>query len=256
MTVRQDAPEEMRAVALQIAKEVGFRPIQMREIMCGVLRKLPDKNNWSEYPNIDHEVRDLFMECPWYSVYDVLEALANVLRAGDKISTSARGTEELADQFETEVNRYFRQSGVGWQFVDGRIEVRGAEEFEDALRGAVQVLDATGLRTARRELHEALADLSRRPTADITGAIQHAIAALECVAREATGDPKSTLGDILKKNPGLIPRPLDTAVEKAWGYASERARHLREGDIPDFSDAEFVVGLSGLCCRYLAQKLE
>jgi hypothetical protein len=37
---------------------------------------------------------------------------------------------------------------------------------------------------------------------------------LECVACDAAGDKKATLGDILKKYPGLLPRPLDKAIEQ------------------------------------------
>ena len=42
------------------------------------------------------------------------------------------------------------------------------------------------------EIHEALKDISRRPTPDRTGAIQHSIAAMECTAREVAGEPNLT----------------------------------------------------------------
>jgi hypothetical protein len=94
-------------------------------------------------------------------------------------------------------------------------------------------LAKAGRTTARDEIHDALTDLSRRPNPDLTGAIQHGMAALECVARDACGDPKATLGDILKRHPDLIPKPLDTAIDKAWGFASEMGRHIREGREPE-----------------------
>jgi len=47
----------------------------------------------------------------------------------------------------------------------------------------VTVLETAKLETAKTEIREALNDLSRRPTPDITGAIQHSLACLECVAR-------------------------------------------------------------------------
>lgn len=65
---------------------------------------------------------------------------------------------------------------------------------------------------------------------------------------------EATLGEVIKRNPGLLPKPLDQAVEKAWGYASETGRHLREGDSPAYDEAELIVGLSGAVCRYLARK--
>lgn len=46
-------------------------------------------------------------------------------------------------------------------------------------------------------VREALQDLSRRPAAEVTGAIQHATAALECVAG-AKAMSKDTLSDVVR----------------------------------------------------------
>jgi len=137
--------------------------------------------------------------------------------------------------------------------VGGIIETRGSESFESAVNNAVEALEASKRTTAKSEIHEALRDLSRRPEADLTGAVQHAMAALECVARDVSND-KATLGDILKRYPDLLPKPLDDSVSKAWGYASEMARHLREGRIPTREEAELIVGLSAVVATYLAKK--
>ena len=80
------------------------------------------------------------------------------------------------------------------------------------------------------------------------------MAALECVARDVAGDPKSTLGEILRKFPDLLPKPLDDSVSKAWGYASEMARHVREGRTPTRAEAELIVGLAATMSTYLVQK--
>lgn len=61
--------------------------------------------------------------------------------------------------------------------------------------------------------------------------------------REVTGDTKSTLGDLMKKFPKVIPCPLDQAVTKIWGLTSEQGRHLREGQAPEYLEAELVVRL-------------
>jgi len=81
--------------------------------------------------------------------------------------------------------------------------------LEEAVRGASAALEASARATARQEIHEALHDLSRRPEPDRTGAVQHAMAALECVMRDVTGDASATLGDCLRRNPGILPPPLD-----------------------------------------------
>ena len=77
---------------------------------------------------------------------------------------------------------------------------------------------------------------------------------LECVARDVTGDEKATLGEILKRNPNLLPKPLDTAVSQVWGYASTEARHVQEGREPEREEAELIVGLSAAVSTYLTRK--
>jgi hypothetical protein len=115
-------------------------------------------------------------------------------------------------------------------------------------------LKETGRTTAASEVHEALRDISRRPNPDRTGAIQHAIAALECTARSVTGDPNATLGSLVSKL--NLPKPLDVAVEKLWGFASDRARHLREGKSVSDDEAELVVSVACAVCAFLAKRPE
>jgi hypothetical protein len=59
---------------------------------------------------------------------------------------------------------------------------------------ATDTLLQSGRNTAENELREVFRDLARRRTPDLTGAVQHAGAALECVARDVTGDPKAGSG--------------------------------------------------------------
>ena len=240
ITIRNDSPDELRYGIADIAYSSGFSPGPLRRIVCRVLIKRPDPENWSEFPNIDNEIRELLDSCEWYQVYDVIEAICQV----------GRGSEKFAD----EMNSYFKAEGIGWQIIDGKIEVRGEEGFESAIKEAGLAVMKSGLETASNELHEAILDLSRRPTADITGAVQHGMAALECVAREICGDKKATLGDILKKHKDIIPKPLDVAIEKAWGYASNKGRHLQEGQTPSFEEAELIVGMCASASTYLLKK--
>lgn len=246
ITVRTEAPYELRGVIIQLAYECGFRPMTLRALVCRILRKRQNDSNWSEYPNIDGEVRALVDDCEWYRVYDVLEAISS------KMMEEPYSYEY--ENFETEINDYFVENGIGWKLVEGKIEIRGAEVFEQSLRQAESVLQTTGFTTARNELHEALHDLSRRPSPDVTGAIQHSMAALECVARVACGDEKATLGEIIKRYRDVIPKPLDEAITRIWGFASENARHISEGREPSFEEAELVVSIVAGVSNYLAKK--
>jgi hypothetical protein len=80
------------------------------------------------------------------------------------------------------------------------------------------------------------------------------MAALECVMRGVTSDGNLTLGSLLKEYPGRIPKPLDTAIEKLWGFASNYGRHIKEGKEPDFEEAQLVVGMCAAAATYLVGK--
>lgn len=240
ISVRYEAPDELRDAVVSIAYRCGLKPTELRQVLCAMLYRSPDPTNWSEFPNVDSEVRELIHACEWFEVYDLVELLA------DRCERS--GTD-----FVDEMNRMFRIKGVGWQLVGSRLEVRGSEAFELAVNEGQAELVRRGNGTAANELHEAILDLSRRPQPEVSGAIQHAMAALECVARDVCGS-KDTLGDLLRRHPDLFPRPVDQIVEKAWGYTSNYGRHLTEGNPPAFDEAELVVGLSGVLARYLARR--
>lgn len=245
IAVREDAPEDLRGFLIQLAYEYGVGPKKLRGLVCKLFRKAPDKNNWSEYPNIDCEVRELIDNCKWYKVYDLIERLVYYLGYEDYNGN--------VDDFVSEINDFFIENGIGWKLENEKIEVRGPESFEEIVTAARTTETGAGLVTASNELHEAIKDLSRRPHPDTTGAIQHAMASLECVAREVTGDRKANLGDIMKRHKGIIPEPLDQSVIKAWGYASENGRHIREGRTPSFSEAELIVGICASVGNYLSK---
>ncbi|MBS1652421.1 MAG: hypothetical protein JSU07_10460 [Bacteroidetes bacterium] len=243
ITVREDAPEGLRGFIKMAFYDLNKNPSDLRKITSRVLKTPPDSNNWSEFPNIDWEVGQHLESCEWYLVYDIIEVIIQKLNPKEK------------ELFTKEINEYFITNGIGWKIINGQVETRGDEVFETAVKTVVSVLDVAKLQTAKTEIREALNDLSRRPTPDITGAIQHSLACLECVTREYTGDKKSTLGDLMKKYPGVIPSPLDQAVTKIWGFTSEQGRHLREGEAPEYLEAELVVEVTSAIATYLGKKL-
>jgi hypothetical protein len=52
----------------------------------------------------------------------------------------------------------------------------------------------------------------------------------------------------------MLPPPLDKGVEKAWGYASEMGRHVREGRELEREEAELIVGIAASVSTYLTKK--
>lgn len=103
--------------------------------------------------------------CEWYKVYDIAE-------------TIWRSLEYRYDEqgiFQAELNRLFREKGIGWELKSPLgIVFRGDANFTNATEKAVVVFQETGRETAAAEIREALKDISRRPVPDLTGAIQHA----------------------------------------------------------------------------------
>jgi hypothetical protein len=243
ITIREDAPEGLRGYIRMVFYDLNKNPSDLRDITSRVLKIAPDSNNWSQFPNIDYEVSDHLDNCEWYLVYDIIEIIVQKLNGVEK------------ETFISEINEYFITNGIGWKIVNEEIETRGDEVFETAVNTVVKVLESAKLQTAKTEIREALNDLSRRPSPDITGAIQHSLACLECVTREVAGDKKATLGELMKKYPGIIPSPLDQAVTKIWGFTSEQGRHLREGEAPEYLEAELVVEVTAAISTYLGKKL-
>ena len=253
ITVWEDAPEALRHFVLDAAVQMGYGPNYLRETICSVLRVRPDPSNWSEYPNVWSEVEGYAYGCEWFLFYDFVEKLHGALSKRWANDHRAADGVQRGEQFEQTLNEFFVDEGIGWQMVDGEIVTRGTETFESNIHSAVDALGAAQRLTAQNEIHEAIGDLSRRPEADLTGAIQHAMAALECVARDVCGDERATLGEVIKRYQGVIPKPLDESIAKAWGFASEMARHIREGRNPERKEVELIVGLAATVATYLSR---
>ena len=239
--VRKDAPTGLREAIPQIAKQCGMSYSFMRDQVCRVLLVQPDPYNWSEIPNCRDEVNQLVQACDWFRVYDIAEVLYSQME-------DASSKHCFADR----LNQFFREQGIGWELINGAIQYRGSETFEESSKRAIEALEGTGRPRAAGEVREALRDISRRPDPDVTGAIQHCTAALEATARDVTGRSKPTLGKLVSKL-GL-PKPLDDATEKLWGYACERARHGREGETLGVAEAELLVSVTGALCTFLATR--
>lgn len=104
--------------------------------------------------------------------------------------------------------------------------------------GSIKALSDSGRDLASRELSEAIKDISRHPEPDLSGALQHASACLEAVARDITGR-QGNLGAIANGLP--VPEEIKGTITQLWRYASDKARHGREGNEVAIADAKLVV---------------
>ena len=238
ITIREDAPEDLRFAIPAIMNEMNIQPKNLREFICTALLKSPDPNNWGkEY--IQREIYELINTCKWYQVYDIIE----------RIYQSFSSRVDIQEKFANKINNFFCEQGIGYELKNGEIIYRGSPTYTESIKKAIETSEQSGRPRATQEIREAMHDLSRRPDSDRTGAISHAMAALEATARNITNQPNHTLGKLI---PELnLPEPLNTAVNKLWGYASERARHIREGQDISASEAELVVTVACSVCTFL-----
>ena len=246
ITIRQKAPPKLRQAIPRIAKKVGMKLTDVRDIVCDVLLIKPNHDNWSD-PRVWGEVDYRIGSCHWSKVYDIAEELYEGF-----FNPVYEGAVMEPEEFADRLNQYFREEGIGWEMRDGQIVYRGSEVFAETTREAESLLEESGLPDAADEMREAIRDISRRPESDPTGAVQHAMAALEATARDVTGKPNPTLGQLIGEL-GL-PRPLDDAVDKLWGYACEHARHGKEGRTVDTVEAELLVTVACAVCTFLTKR--
>jgi len=68
---------------------------------------------------------------------------------------------------EEKITDLLAEFDIGWKVLYRKIEIRGDEPFERSIQTAREALEHAGRRTAKSELDEALADLSRRPNPDL-----------------------------------------------------------------------------------------
>lgn len=251
ITVWHDTPTDLRYAIVAIAGELGFRYSDIREVICRTLRVRPDSYNWSEIPNIRDEVYGLLEGCEWYKVYDIAEALQDSVCP----QHSYHWHSDECKQFEKKLNQEFYEKGIGWKMKKGKIVFRGTNIFEDTFEEVTRVLNIPDHQRALREMREAHRDISRRPDPDVTGAIQHASAGLEATARYVLNEHGKTLGALVLLL--QLPKPLETAVEKLWGFANQYARHLDESKSVDVNiiDAELLVSIAGAVCTYLVKRI-
>jgi hypothetical protein len=197
-----------------------------------------------------------FLGCKWFQVYYLIEDVFAQLRFHEEELADPETEEPRAFPMQQAINDYFQHVGIGWQMVDGEIVRRGNDAFEDTMLNAHKGL-CESRPTADGRIHAAIESLSKRPNPDTAGAVSDAISAIECIFSDVTGvkaGQKATLANFID-DPRFFPGSLKNAIGGLWGYAcNEGARHGREGVVPDFDDAQFVVAVCAAISTLLNSK--
>jgi AbiJ N-terminal domain 4 len=237
----------------------GIEPkTQSRKLFDGSRQTLPPAGD----APLD-ATRKAITECSWPRVYDIVEFIYHFFKQQDGPEDeppASRGLRhirnggELAPLFEIAINRYFVHAEIGWQLRNGSVSTRGNDVFESTISNSVSVLEQDQKPTAARHIQLAIGALSSRPKPDTSGAVAHATSAVECVLGEITTGKKRVLSDYLQENPGLFHPALKEGLGKIYAYASDVARHGKEGTEPAREDAEFAVATCAAVCTLLTRK--
>ena len=248
--IRGTAPDELRTFLLKALKQYVHEDYKIRDLVFVSLEQIQPI---SFEDCLGDAVRAL-STADWFGVYDVVEALYRRL-ARERAGTT--GESPKAREFRHLANAFFEQEGYAYRISEsGNLEMRGEEAFEAAIDNANIALDQIGAKTSKAEIHKALENLAKRPHPDLTGAVQHAMAGLECVANQIAGTTGLELGKLVKSHPERFPQPLNDVIPKLYGYASNNGRHVTEGREPDFAEAELIVGIAATVSTYLARKAD
>lgn len=156
ITVREDAPSELREAILMLVESLGMSPHDMRGLICHVLLIRPDPNNWSP-PNVWHEVNYLMDNAHWYKVYDIAESFHAKLVLDNP---------KAAIEFKRQLNEFFLEKGLGWELQNGQITSRGSDVFTESSDDTPQTLEKADFQRAVNETgeasHEHLTDTNKK----------------------------------------------------------------------------------------------
>ena len=238
ITIRFDAPTELREWLFCLIKRLKYSIKSFRDIVCQMSYQTANPNQWGENSYMEEEIRELLDNCQWNNIYDIIE------------ETYRQIPMDIKEDYTSSLNDFFYNKGYGWKLENGQVLSRGDGAFEESISSAVTCVKDTNP-DAFYEIREALVDISKRPEPDVTGAVQHSMAAVECLCKQLTGTPNDTLGKIINDNREKFPSPLDSALHHLWGFASNHGRHVIEGKSPTFEEAELVVHICASIIPYL-----
>jgi uncharacterized protein with PIN domain len=199
------------------------------------------------WEHLYREIREYFLKCAWYEVYDFLEFI--VANFPDK---------SVNEKFKEACNIVLEEELSGYRFVGNQITEMTAKEeiseIEEALESPIQ--------PAKVHIENALRLMSDRKAPDYRNSIKESISAVEATCRIITKDEKATLGkalDSIERQGKIEIHPaLKKAFDSLYGYTSsaEGIRHalLDEKVSVGFEDAKFMLVSCSAFVNFLVSK--
>ena len=182
-------------------------------------------------------LKDYFLTCQWFEVYDLLEAIAN------------SQSDLLADDALTWINSTLEEHNAAYRFVGTQVaEITDKNEIQ-----AIETALATADSHVRTHLDAALRMLSDKEAPDYRNSVKESISAVEAICRLVTGNTSATLGDALKRVRNLHPA-MTRAFSALYGYTNDASgiRHsLTDEATISYADAKFMLVTCSAFVSYL-----
>jgi hypothetical protein len=136
ITARESAPKQLRSDILFAIRELwdvlGGGDLDNLCEWLGPILKQSSSSLW--FGKFDKAL----LECPWFRFYDCVEDTFRFF--AERSLKGSPWLAERAKQFEEQVNEAFEQNGVGWKLVEGQLQIRGDEGFEQSFQSALKSL--------------------------------------------------------------------------------------------------------------------
>jgi len=200
-------------------------------------------------------IKDYFMTCEWYEVYDLLEFLVGAV--SNIVDDTLHLDKADVEEFISLCNAVLERELSAYRFIGKKIVPITAEEEMEAIEAALSSPDP--FPGVRSHIETALDMLSDRESPDYRNSIKESISAVESLAKIVTGNEKATLGDALKIIGSKVPLhgALKEAFAKLYGYTSDAdgIRHamLEEASLT-FNDAKFMLVACSAFINYVIGK--
>lgn len=205
------------------------------------------------------EIRDYFLNCEWYEVYDFLEFIANIPIREDPYTFDLIEEDEVRKRLLIqECNKVLEQEMSGYRFVGYKIApiINNVE----IVGIGFALKEASKISSIFEHLDRSLGFLADRKSPDYRKSIEEAILSVEAICKIITNENNATLGQALKrlKDKGIqIHRALENAFASLYGYTSNEGgiRHakIEWGDV-GLEDAKFMLVTCAAFVSYLIAK--
>ncbi|MBN2185945.1 MAG: hypothetical protein JW732_00615 [Dehalococcoidia bacterium] len=221
--------------------------LDLYQLLCIALRTPLDRGRANIYL-APVAVEKLIIDCQWWQFYDICEVLWQGLEY-----------KRDRDNLSTEINTLLREERLGFDLRDGKVEKIGSAFIDTRAKEARYLLKEPEFEGADKHFEKALKALNTRPNPDVENCVKDAISAIESVGRIIVDDDKALLSKIIKDmaNNGLIPKPLDEAIQKIYAYRGDQpgvAHGLVGTSKVTIDEAEFVLAISAATIIYLVKK--